>query len=90
MQKVQIVVTGRVQGVAFRAYTRKEATRLLLNGYVRNLSDGSVEIWAEGDRHSLDSLVQWAGSGSPAARVDDLQVTFSDATGSCEDFQIRY
>ncbi len=90
MQQVHMIVKGRVQGVAFRAYTKQEAERILLRGYVRNLPDGSVEIVAYGDRDNLDRLVEWAGIGSPLAHVDGLRVTFSDTSRSYEDFQIRY
>ncbi len=89
MEKVHILVKGQVQGVAFRAYTLMAAQQLHVNGFVRNLQDGSVEILAEGDRGSLEKLIEWAYNGSPVARVDDVQVSFSEATGKYDDFQVR-
>ncbi len=90
IQQVHILVNGRVQGVAFRAYTRSEADRLMLKGYVRNLADGRVEILAEGEREVLDKLVEWAHVGPPVAIVDEVVTKFSEASGGYGDFQVRY
>lgn len=68
------IVTGRVQGVSFRAYTRAEAQRLGLRGYARNLEDGSVEVLACGDAHAVEALCRWLWRGSPASRVDAVRV----------------
>jgi acylphosphatase len=66
-------VTGRVQGVFFRAWTREEAQRLGLTGWVRNCSDGSVEAHLEGERATIDQLIERLRRGPPAARVEDVQ-----------------
>ena len=66
-------VTGRVQGVAFRAYTRQKALQLGLTGYARNLHDGSVEVLALGLPQALAELERWLHQGSPAARVDGVR-----------------
>ncbi len=68
--RVHLLVSGLVQGVAFRAYTVDEARRLGVHGWVRNLADGRVEVEAEGDRAALDGLVAWCRRGPPAAQVD--------------------
>lgn len=70
-------VTGRVQGVFFRASTQTRARDLGLAGHARNLSDGSVEVLACGDVAALDALQQWLYEGPPMARVE--AVTASDA-----------
>ncbi|GAB3671960.1 acylphosphatase [Salinisphaera aquimarina] len=62
-------VSGRVQGVGFRAATCDTARRLGLNGWVRNLADGRVEIMASGEQTALDSLRDWLGDGPTLARV---------------------
>ena len=66
----RFLVSGRVQGVAFRAYTREEAVRLGLSGCARNLPDGRVEVTAAGSADALDALAAWLWKGSPMARVD--------------------
>jgi acylphosphatase len=72
MSGVRFIVSGRVQGVFFRASTRNEALRLGLNGYARNLADGRVEVVASGQSEALHELEQWLWQGPPAARVDDV------------------
>lgn len=69
-------VTGRVQGVFFRASTQSAARDFGLTGYARNLADGSVEVLACGSEDALARLEAWLQEGSPMARVDD--VTASD------------
>ncbi len=90
MERVHLLVKGRVQGVAFRAYTQMEARRLHLCGYVRNLPDGSVEILAEGERKPLEKLVEWAHQGSPVSQVDEVSETFSNAAEEFNSFRIDY
>jgi len=67
-------VTGQVQGVFFRAWTREQADRLDVRGWVRNSADGSVEAHIEGTEESVAQLIQLLQRGPPGARVDDLQV----------------
>ena len=72
MPCARFIVSGRVQGVFFRASTRAEALRLGLNGYARNVADGSVEVLAGGDAAALDELQRWLHIGPPAARVQSV------------------
>ena len=88
--RVNIIVTGRVQGVFFRAYTRDEAQRLGIKGWVRNRRDGSVEIEAEGEREQLEKLIKWCHKGSPYARVEDVKVSWKEYKGEFQDFRIAY
>lgn len=69
MACVRFIVSGRVQGVFFRASTREQAQRLGLSGHARNLVDGDVEVLASGDAAALDALHRWLQVGPPAARV---------------------
>jgi acylphosphatase len=68
-------LTGRVQGVAFRASTVTTARALSLAGWVANRADGSVEAVAEGDEAGIAAFIRWCHQGPPAARVDHVEVT---------------
>jgi acylphosphatase len=70
----RVVVSGRVQGVAFRAGTRAEARRLGVEGWVRNRADGRVEAVFEGEPGAVAALVAWCGEGPRFARVEALEV----------------
>ena len=72
MSAARFLVSGKVQGVFFRASTRNEALRLGLSGYARNLADGRVEVVASGRPDALHELEQWLWQGPSAARVDEV------------------
>jgi acylphosphatase len=73
MACARFIVTGRVQGVFFRASTRDFALQLGLAGYARNLADGGVEVVASGDGEALAALYAWLHHGPPAARVESVR-----------------
>lgn len=78
-------ISGRVQGVGFRAATRREALALGLCGYARNLADGRVEVLAAGPQDALERLADWLFRGPPLARVEtveDCEVETAPADGS--------
>lgn len=83
------VVRGRVQGVFYRAETQQSARRLGLTGWVRNVSDGSVELVACGERTKLDELERWLWQGPPRANVDEV-VASDVAPQMFDDFRIAY
>lgn len=87
-ERVEIRVTGRVQGVAFRWHTQRQATRLGLTGWVRNEPDGSVSLVAEGERSALEALADWTLQGPDAARVDHREMKWAAAVGGFSDFRI--
>ena len=87
--QAHITVRGVVQGVGFRMYAQREARKLGLRGYVRNRSDGDVEIVAQGDRELIERLLTWARVGPPAAEIEDVRVTFAEPAGTFTDFDIR-
>lgn len=86
------LVTGRVQGVFYRASTQAKAADLGLLGWVRNCDDGSVELAARGDEQSLAELERWLWDGPKFADVAGVEVSTLD-TGECNgfrEFSIRY
>jgi len=88
-KRLVIVVSGRVQGVWFRAATREQALRLGLHGWVRNLPDGRVEALLEGEEHAVRRLLEWCKTGPPGARVDLVDARWETATNELEGFSIR-
>jgi acylphosphatase len=88
---LKVVITGRVQGVLFRDFTRRQAEGLGLTGYVRNLPGGSaVEIEAEGERTRLEELLKIVKLGPPRAVVEAISTTWGGYTGKYRDFSIRF
>ena len=79
------IVRGRVQGVGFREYLRREAERLGVTGWVRNRHDGTVEAMVHGSPDEVAQVLNWMRRGPPAARVTDVHV--NEATGEFEVFE---
>ncbi len=86
--RIHILVSGLVQGVFFRANTKKVAKSLGLTGWVRNLADGRVEILAEGKKENLEKLKDWANHGPENARVERLTFKWLLYQGEFSDFKI--
>lgn len=87
---VQLCIGGRVQGVGFRFYTVKTANKLGLTGYVRNLRDGRVEAYAEGDEETLKEFVDKLKEGPMMASVRKVDQQWQDATSGYSAFDIEY
>lgn len=90
MAAAQIFVSGRVQGVFYRASTREIALSHHLTGWVRNLSDGRVEAMFEGEKGNIEEVVEWCRSGPPAAAPSNLEIKWLNYSGSFNDFTMRY
>ena len=88
-QRLSARITGRVQGVGFRNFTRMRARRLGVTGWVRNERDGSVRLEAEGPREALESLADAVQEGPRTARVENVDVDWSEATDEFHTFQVR-
>jgi len=88
--RARIVVSGRVQGVGYRAFTEGAAQRCGVRGGVRNLRDGRVEVEAEGERGAIDDLLMCLRMGPPRAQVEDVQVQWETPTGQSTGFHIWY
>jgi acylphosphatase len=85
----RVLVSGRVQGVFFRAFTAREGKRLGLAGWVRNLADGRVEVLAEGEPEPVEDLVRWLWKGSPLSRVDAVEARDEEPRGDLAPFDVR-
>lgn len=89
-KRVHLFISGRVQGVFFRAETQSQALRLNLKGWVRNVADGRVEILIEGDEGDVQRMIAWCHKGPRLANVENVdyqEETFHDAF---DDFEIAY
>ncbi|MFC5136316.1 MULTISPECIES: acylphosphatase [Haloferacaceae] len=86
--RAHVYVSGRVQGVFYRATTRDAARERGVDGWVRNLDDGRVEAVFEGPESAVEGMVEWCHAGSPAAEVDDVDATYEDSEG-LDGFEVR-
>ena len=89
-KRYNIIVSGRVQGVWYRAYTMEKANELGLKGWVRNNPDGTVEIEVEGDEEKIKELIKWCWIGSPASKVTDVKYKEKKYKGEFSTFKILY
>ena len=90
LKRIHIFITGRVQGVFFRQSTRVVAIKNNVNGWVRNLDDGRVEIVAEGETQNIDNLITWCKTGPANSRVDEFEFSEENSIGDFENFEVRY
>jgi acylphosphatase len=90
LKRVHVYITGRVQGVFFRAETRRSANGFNLTGWVRNMADGRVEALFEGENESVDKMLEWCHIGPPAAKVKEVQTEEEPYRGEFQDFSIKY
>ena len=90
MKGVHVFISGRVQGVFFRAATQRMAKDFNLTGWVRNMVDGRVEAVFEGDDANVDKMLAWCHIGPPAARVEEVLTEEEPYTGEFRNFNIKY
>ena len=88
LSRVSLWITGRVQGVFYRASALEKAQSLNLSGFVKNLADGSVEIVAEGPRYALEQMVEWAKLGPPSAEVENVSARWGTYLNEFRTFMI--
>ena len=89
-ERISLRIAGRVQGVGFRNFTQRKARQIGVSGWVRNESDGSVHVEAEGPRSALEDLQEALQEGPRAARVEDVSANWQEATGEFDGFSVRY
>ncbi len=85
-----VIISGRVQGVCFRAFARDEARKLGVKGWVRNLPDGNVESVVEGDPSAVDQMIKWFHQGPPYGTVTKVSVWDEPIKEHYTDFEILY
>ncbi|MEI7904837.1 MAG: acylphosphatase [Candidatus Firestonebacteria bacterium] len=87
----EITVTGRVQGVGFRAYAQREAIKLGLSGYVKNLPAGNkVFLEVEGGKEQIEKLSEVLSKGPLASSINEVEMKFSGSCQTLKGFTIRY
>lgn len=89
-KQVYIKISGKVQGVFFRAEACEEARKLGLKGWVRNTSDGGVEAVAQGEEDRLEHFITWCRDGPDSAHVENVAIEWSDQLEHFPDFSVRY
>ena len=89
-KRMHAIVKGRVQGVYFRDHTRSKAEELELTGWVRNLSDGTVEAEMEGEEQAVRTMLNWLHVGSPLAEVTEVSYEEKKINNETGPFIIRY
>ena len=88
--RVHLLITGRVQGVWYRANTQKKAKALDLKGWVKNLPNGQVEAIFEGEKEKIDQIIEWCKKGPSFARVDGVKIEWETPVGKFNTFTITY
>ncbi len=89
MKSLHCLISGRVQGVGFRAWTKSQADVLGIKGWVRNLDDGRVEVLAQGDEKTLEKFKAKLAQGSPLSRVEDIECNWIDYEKTYDRFELR-
>ena len=92
MEKVRarVRIEGLVQGVLYRYSTQQKAQELGVNGWVRNVRDGSVECLLEGERDDVEALIRWLHHGPPGARVETVTTHWEEYREDLKGFSIQY
>ena len=87
---VFVRVSGRVQGVWFRASTKQKAEQLGVTGWIRNTSDGCIEAIFEGNKNMVKEMVDWCNHGPPHAKVENIEIKNQPVTNAFDGFAIKY
>ena len=88
--RAHTIISGRVQGVWFRMETKKAADRIGVNGWVKNLPDGTVEALFEGPKVKVDDVLSWCWQGPPLAKVSNVVIDWETHTGEFAGFEVTY
>jgi len=88
--RVHVIISGRVQGVWFRASTRDKAQQLGLKGWVKNTPEGNVEAIFEGEEKTVNEMLEWCNHGPPLAEVKNLDVKKQKPSNDLDEFHVKY
>ena len=88
--RAHVLISGRVQGVFFRDYTRRAAAERGILGWVMNTRDGRVEAVFEGEKEKIEDMIRWCHQGSPMSRVTGVNVDWQEFVGEFRDFSVKY
>lgn len=88
--RAHVVISGYVQGVFFRSYTKEEAEMLGITGWVMNCAGGDVEAVFEGEKEDVEKMILWCQKGPPSAHVHDVQVAWEGYAGDYDAFSMKY
>lgn len=85
-----VIISGRVQGVWFRANTKQKAEQLGVTGWVKNTSDGCVEAIFEGEERCVKEMLEWCHRGPPLAKIDNVEIKNQNPTNGFDEFSIKH
>jgi len=88
--RIHLIISGEVQGVFFRANTRRFASELGVTGWVRNLPDGMLEVVAEGRKALLDRLIEYCRKGPDGAKVEEMEIEWGKPKNEFTSFDVRH
>jgi acylphosphatase len=88
--RAQVLISGRVQGVFFRAYTVRAAQERGVCGWVMNTRGGRVAAVLEGEKEQVEDMIRWCHQGSPMSQVTGVEVSWQEYTGEFTDFSVKY
>ncbi len=90
MQAAKITISGEVQGVSYRYFAKRSAEKLGVNGYVKNLANGDVEAFVEGEKDEIESFIESLREGPSSSQVENINVEWLETSGMFKDFRIEY
>lgn len=89
MHQTHLIISGRVQGVFYRASCQEVAQSYGLKGYVKNLPTGQVEVLAQGEKEKIEKLIIWCKKGPPGASVNNVSVEWEEVKGNFNGFEVK-
>lgn len=88
--RVHVIISGKVQGVWYRASTKQMADQIGITGWVRNTSEGNVEAIFEGEKKLINEMIEWCNQGPPLAKVDNVTIKKMENEKNFDSFMIKY